>query len=386
MLKKIGLFVLIAVAFVLVGCAKTTSDDIFRFEVRELSLEVGDTMEIGLVQGGLDENTAVIFFVENEGESDKKAEDVLKVPAGVSNTNEKFILEGLSEGTVRLTAQVKENSSYTDTIIVRVTKAKLTALQATASKTELLIGDKGSFTVKVYPNNLSNEVVYASSNSEVVSINDKGEYEALQIGEAVITITSKYDSSVVSKVTLKVNYNDATSVEVAEEEKTVILTETYQIVATVKPNEYPLLAENKVTYASSDEKVVTVNEAGLVTAKGVGEAVVTITSIDGKASKEVKITVVYAEVESISASEALTVKAGKDQTIKVTINPSNADPATELVFASSDANIATVDEAGKVSAVANGEVVITVSVKAKPEIKFEIKVTVEGFEVETPAN
>ena len=386
MLKKIGLFVLVAVAFVLVGCAKTTSDDIFRFEVRELSLEVGDTMEIGLVQGGLDENTAVIFFVENEGESDKKAEDVLKVPAGVSNTNEKFILEGLSEGTVRLTAQVKENSSYTDTIIVRVTKAKLTALQATASKTELLIGDKGSFTVKVYPNNLSNEVVYASSNSEVVSINDKGEYEALQIGEAVITITSKYDSSVVSKVTLKVNYNDATSVEVAEEEKTVILTETYQIVATVKPNEYPLLAENKVTYASSDEKVVTVNEAGLVTAKGVGEAVVTITSIDGKASKEVKITVVYAEVESISASEALTVKAGKDQTIKVTINPSNADPATELVFASSDANIATVDEAGKVSAVANGEVVITVSVKAKPEIKFEIKVTVEGFEVETPAN
>ena len=43
------------------GCAKTLSDDIFRFEVRSLNITVGDSFEIGMVLGGVDENTKIVF-------------------------------------------------------------------------------------------------------------------------------------------------------------------------------------------------------------------------------------------------------------------------------------------------------------------------------------
>ena len=81
------------------------------------------------------------------------------------------------------------------------------------------------------------------------------------------------------------------------------LDETYQLVATVYPNN----ATNKtVSYASSNNVIATVNARGLVTAYNEGEARITATTKDGNYSAVCYLTVYHSQ---ISVSEISIDKA-----------------------------------------------------------------------------
>ena len=67
------------------------------------------------------------------------------------------------------------------------------------------------------------------------------------------------------------------------------------------------------------------------------------------------------KVESVSLSKTtLSIEEGGEQTITVTISPSNATNK-KYTLTSSDSNIITVDEDGKVKAIKSGEATITVT-------------------------
>ena len=136
--------------------------------------------------------------------------------------------------------------------------------------------------------------------------------------------------------------------------------ETAQLTAEVIPS----YADNtRVTWKSSDENVVTVDEKGKVTAVGNGTATITVTSVSGNYTATVAVTVkIPVEIEKISIEtekETLT-KIGESTELKVKIEPENAD-AQKLIWKSGDEMIAVVDENGKVTAIGNGTVIITVT-------------------------
>lgn len=85
----------------------------------------------------------------------------------------------------------------------------------------------------------------------------------------------------------KTNY--VTKIELKETSKSVGVGSTVQLEWTVTPS----TAENTdVTFSSSDEKVATVNETGLVTALSKGKATITVNSADeGNASAKFELTV-----------------------------------------------------------------------------------------------
>lgn len=88
---------------------------------------------------------------------------------------------------------------------------------------------------------------------------------------------------------------------------------TEQITATVKP------ASTKVTYASSDATIATVDEKGVVTGVKAGD--VTITAKAGKTSKTVKMTVKNYVLQSVKQTKANTLEAsilGATKNIKTT--------------------------------------------------------------------
>lgn len=134
-----------------------------------------------------------------------------------------------------------------------------------------------------------------------------------------------------------------------------------------------------LTYASSDEKVATVDETGMVTAVGNGEADITIsltqtfpaatgeTATAETSAQPINLTAVThvtvtTAVESISFDKTegvLTV--GNTHQIKATVSPENASDQT-LTWTSSDESIATVDSSGNVAAKAAGSATITASV------------------------
>lgn len=136
--------------------------------------------------------------------------------------------------------------------------------------------------------------------------------------------------------------------------------ETAQLTAEVIPS----YADNtRVKWKSSDENVVTVDEKGKVTAVGNGTATITVTSVSGNYIATVAVTVkIPVEIEKISieAEKETLTKIGESTELKVKIEPENAD-AQKLIWKSDDEMIAAVDENGKVTAIGNGTVIITVT-------------------------
>lgn len=134
-----------------------------------------------------------------------------------------------------------------------------------------------------------------------------------------------------------------------------------------------------LAYTSSDENVATVDETGLVTAVGNGEADITITlnqtfpvatgetataetsaqPINLTATTHVTVTTAVESISFDKTEGVLTV--GNTHQIKATVSPKNASDQT-LTWASSDESIATVDSSGNVAAKAAGSATITASV------------------------
>ena len=126
-------------------------------------------------------------------------------------------------------------------------------------------------------------------------------------------------------------------------------------------------AAEKLTlvWSSSDEAVATVDETGNVTAVGAGTADITVTLEDGNISSACVVQVVV-PAEGVTAPETLNLEVNGENTAQLNAKAMPED-ATDVTFTyeSSNPEVATVDENGVVTAVANGEADITVTLTQK---------------------
>ena len=125
-------------------------------------------------------------------------------------------------------------------------------------------------------------------------------------------------------------------------------------------------AASKLTieWTSSDEEVVTVDATGLITAVGAGEADVTASAKDVNISSttHVKVVITPTGVEAPETLELVT-NGENSKNLDAKMTPEDATEV-KLAYESSDESVATVDENGLVTAVADGECTITTYVVA----------------------
>ncbi len=149
--------------------------------------------------------------------------------------------------------------------------------------------------------------------------------------------------------------------------------ESKTVTATVSPAG----ATNKsITWTSSDSSIATVNN-GVVKAIKVGTATITVNTVDGNKKDTVVVTVKPIDVTSIVIKNKDVTKLEAGQTLKLetTISPNNATNK-EVIWTSSDSNIATVDNTGLVTSLSKGTVTITVTTKDKAKTdKIDIEIT-----------
>lgn len=119
-----------------------------------------------------------------------------------------------------------------------------------------------------------------------------------------------------------------------------------------------------LTWTSSDETVATVDETGLVTAVGAGEADVTVSVADANISSTTHIKVVILPT-GVEAPETLSLELNGEATkaLGAKMTPEDATDV-KLAYLSSDESVATVDESGNVTAVGVGECTITTTIVA----------------------
>jgi uncharacterized protein YjdB len=146
----------------------------------------------------------------------------------------------------------------------------------------------------------------------------------------------------------------------------------------------PENARKDVVWSSAEPDVISVDSDGKITAKGsIGESVIiTAESVhsDLVATSEVTIVEWYPiTVESVFLElEQLEIVEGQSISLTAVIEPINADEQG-LIWSSSDENIATVDESGKVTAIGTGTATIRASSVENASIYDELIVDVQSF-------
>ncbi len=127
-------------------------------------------------------------------------------------------------------------------------------------------------------------------------------------------------------------------------------------------NTFPTLTNEygvTVSYASSSTDVATISSDGTITLVGVGETTISASSEedDTYAESSAYYTLTVSKSDSgISWSDSeVSIVIGGDYSLPTLSNPNGLD----VTYASSDGEIATIDDEGSVSVIANGTVVIT---------------------------
>lgn len=180
-------------------------------------------------------------------------------------------------------------------------------------------------------------VIWSSSDTSVATVAEDGTVTAVAKGTATITVTCG-----VAKAECTVTVTALDAVEIAD---------TEILLGTKESQSLTFTSSGKVTWTSSDNKVATVDETGVVKAVGVGE--VTITATVGAATDTCKVTV--AQLVTLNKT-SLTLDFGKQEYLQATVLKGTP------VWTSSNPEVIFVDNNGLVRAVGVGEATITVTV------------------------
>ena len=296
--------------------------------------------------------------------------------ASIASLSGKSTIHAVAPGTAIITLTT-EDGKKTATITVTVTQ-QVGEIRLSADKTTLKVGGTAKVTANVLPENASNKgVTFTSSHSTVATVDANGNVQAASAGTTTITATAADGKGAYGTITIKVE-DMATGVTLSPTSKELKVNETAQLAASV----LPATANQSIKFTSSDETVATVSETGLVTARKEGTAVITATAADGSeksASCTIKVgaTAVDVPVTGITLDQPeITIEVLKDaKQLKATVEPANATNK-DVVFSSSNTNVAVVSNTGLVTAINNGTATITVTSKENPSIMAKCLVKV----------
>lgn len=302
-------------------------------------------------------------------------------PANIVSVDGTGKVKGVSAGTAKIRATSTEDSTqYAECTVtvenaipleVKVQQITITPVVVTIDLTSDTHTQQLS--ENVLPADATNKAVrWTSSDSTVATVSDTGLVIAIKEGTATITATAKDGSGVTATRIVTVTNSEepeekVTNIEITNTVKIIDLANgnTLQLSAKVEPVS---AANREVIWTSNNSQVATVDEnTGLVTAVKPGLVTITATAKDGSGVTatiiiEVKDTGTETKLVTGVSLDKNTITLNKGQTANLvaTIEPSDASNK-KWTWTSDKESVATVDQNGRITAVGEGEAVITVT-------------------------
>lgn len=287
-----------------------------------------------------------------------------------SNTDVATVNDGVvstvSTGDAVITVTTEEGD-FKDTCSVTVTPDAQPVIPVegvSISETEKVLkeGEEFTLTATVSPGDATSQAIsWSSSGTDVATVDSGGHVKAVKAGKASITATTVDGGhTAVCELTVEPKEKPVEGISLSETDKSLLEGEWFTLTVNVSPED---AANKNVTFSSSDPQTVTVDGKGRVNAVRAGVAIITATTVDGGYSAACRVTVKPATnpVTGVLLSEtARTLTEGEQLILTAYIMPDHATNKA-VTFKSSDTKIATVDENGIVSAVGQGDAVITVT-------------------------
>ena len=256
-----------------------------------LTVNVGETVD------------AVATFAADKDDvaADKLAEAASKLELTWTSADESVatvdangVVTGVAGGETAVTVAAADGLSATVKVNVKVPLEGLEVTGTTSDKkgTEEFDGtvhlvinvkDSDALVVNAVPENADMaSLEFESADEDVVTVDAEGKLTAVANGEATVAVKS---GEISTEVTVKV---DTAPEKIVLEDVTLETGHTTKLEATFEGNN--ITVGKNLTWASSDEDVVVVDEDGTATAKSAGEATVTATNEFGQKT-DVKVVV-----------------------------------------------------------------------------------------------
>lgn len=340
----------------------------------------GNTLELSLIRQGNCAADGELTFVSGR--------------ENIATVDENGVVTGLTKGQSTITATLKtEKRTWKASVTVTVARAvtdiavnetSLTLYDAADPLISHLTGGAGdrvlllrkgkqvSIRATLSPNDANNRrYTVASSDTDVVRVSGST-LTARGAGECIVTVASESNPEVsVDYRTIVIT--PVTGVTVTADTKTLFIGTTAQLTATVKPADASITG---VKWESTNEKVAVVDEYGVVTGVGRGQATIRATAADGGGQRASVNVTVKQQPEIITLSGLSgNIRVGGGVTLKATVLP-NTTSDKAVVWSTSDASVATVSANGYVKGVRAGSCTITCQSKTFPEVYAQIDVTV----------
>lgn len=309
---------------------------------------VGEDYQLRPKQNGVDED-AFRFSTTN---------------VSVVSVTDTGIMSGLSAGEAEIKIRGRKN-----TAIVKVTVYE-NIDSITFEETELTLsaGETKEIIYTKTPESSQQKIEFSSTDENVATVDENGVITAVSRGK--VQIVAKAGSDVSAKLDLTV-LPKVEKINIGESNSEMSVNTSAMITYTVTPED----ASKNATFTSSDTSVATVDATGLISAKKVGNCVITVTI--GEVSSSLNLTVKSGEIEieKINLNKT-SVELVKEDTFKIKATFTPKYPTnTTLSYSSSNKNIAKVDGNGVVTAVGAGTATITV--KSANGVSATLKVTVD---------
>jgi len=227
-------------------------------------------------------------------------------------------------------------------------------LSLVKSVTELTVGETFQFkTAEVQGNNL----VWESSDPSVAVIDENGLVTAMAQGEVVISVWIR-GSEIKTEQPIKI-LAGLNGILLNKTNTTILIGGQEQLVVLTNPQGKSL---PDLVWESSNTSVASVDKSGLITAISEGNAVIKVHDLKGlyESSCTVSVQATAVTVTGIQIDPAsLELQIGQQATLTCAMTPANATNQT-VTWTSSNPAIASVDGTGGVTAIGQGDVIITV--------------------------
>ncbi|MBR3441775.1 MAG: Ig-like domain-containing protein [Bacteroidales bacterium] len=321
----------------------------------------GVSVEVETVEIAEGETATIVVTVTPE---DASVKDVTFASSdeAVATVDEEGNITAVAPGTATITVTTADGGK-TATCEVTVTPkvVPVEGIAFTKEQVSVVEGEKVLLYVSFTPKNASDKrVTWSSSDTGIATIDSKGNVTGVKPGTATITVkTTDGGKTATCEVAVTKKPTPVSGVTINRTSLTLTIGGSAILVATVSPED---ATNQKVVWSSSDESIATVDQNGEVTAVKKGTAKVTATTEDGGKTATCDVTVTDKPVVATGVTlnkKTLSLMESQTSQLAATVAPANVTNH-EVTWSSSNTAVATVDKAGKITAVKPGTATITV--------------------------
>lgn len=217
----------------------------------------------------------------------------------------------------------------------------------------MYVGDRFKPDVAIVPENaLNRNYTLKSLDERVAALDDDGFVVLKSYGKARIQATTE-DGGYTDVCEFDV-YEHTVGIRLETEQARVRKGGRLTLAAVAQPEGK---TDGRLVWSSSDGSVASVDEEGVVSGKSKGEAVITVTAVDGGYTAECRVRVYQPVTELRMDNRSMTVNTGEDIRLTATILPYDADNKS-IVWSSDNPDVADVNGKGVVTGVKAGQTVI----------------------------